>query len=151
MIEILKSIFEIIVTAFDKAVSARDTARRRKVGLILYRMQYNVLAIFETASQLQSQLSTNSCFPKTTAFPEDTSRNDPFANLLHKQGQNIAGLGKMVQRLIETGGDAPNVVPEHWQGVVPPQSRYRFVTETRDSILLGYAGRWERKCKRDDR
>jgi hypothetical protein len=40
----------------------------------------------------------------------------------------------------EQGGGsngAPNVVPENWQGIVPPQSRYKFVTETTDSIPLG--------------
>ncbi|MGH9959777.1 MAG: SPFH domain-containing protein [Pyrinomonadaceae bacterium] len=30
-----------------------------------------------------------------------------------------------------------NVVPDNWQGIVPPQSRYEFVTETTDSIPLG--------------
>jgi len=33
--------------------------------------------------------------------------------------------------------DVPNVVPDNWQGIVPPQSRYDFVTETSDSIPLG--------------
>lgn len=32
---------------------------------------------------------------------------------------------------------APDVVPKHWQGIVPSQSKYRFVTETSHSIPLG--------------
>jgi len=32
---------------------------------------------------------------------------------------------------------APNVIPEHWQGILPPQSRYKFKSEIRDSIPLG--------------
>lgn len=32
---------------------------------------------------------------------------------------------------------ASNVVPDNWQGIVPPQSRYAFVQETSDSIPLG--------------
>lgn len=33
--------------------------------------------------------------------------------------------------------DALNVVPDHWQGIIPPQSRYVFAQETSDSIPLG--------------
>jgi hypothetical protein len=32
---------------------------------------------------------------------------------------------------------APNGVPQNWQGIAPPQSRYKLVTETTDSIPLG--------------
>jgi SPFH domain / Band 7 family len=51
-------------------------------------------------------------------------------------------VGKPHQSTTSTDQDgassgAPNVVPEKWQGIVPPQSRYDFVTESTDSIPVG--------------
>lgn len=38
---------------------------------------------------------------------------------------------------LRESNSVPNVVPENWQGIIPPQSRYEFFTEYTDSIPLG--------------
>ena len=56
-----------------------------------------------------------------------------FQNSPRNDGESAS---KSKERRDELTG-APNVVPEHWQRILPPQSRYKFKGEHRDSIPLG--------------
>ena len=56
-----------------------------------------------------------------------------FQNSPRNDGESSS---KSKERRDELTG-APNVVPEHWQGILPPQSRYKFKSEHRHSIPLG--------------
>jgi len=64
-----------------------------------------------------------------------------FWFIYHLLFRNSPGHDEESARLSENQGGGsnavPNVVPTSWQGIVPPQSKYRFVKKTSDSIPLG--------------
>jgi len=73
-----------------------------------------------------------------------------FSNSPRTEGEHQSRLGRAIRHKPseshqsttsrdQSGGssDTPNVVPENWHGIVPPQSRYDFVTEITDSIPVG--------------
>ncbi|MCH8041430.1 MAG: hypothetical protein IH977_13970 [Nitrospinae bacterium] len=62
-------------------------------------------------------------FVRHLIFPNSPQNNEELAGQSKQRGSRSNG--------------APNILPKDWQGIVPPQSRYRVVTETSDSIPLG--------------